>query len=50
MTDNEIIALIWALVGAVAALASIGVAWPTSVAFCVLGVVALVMAVRTERW
>jgi len=49
MSDNEIIILIWALVGAVAALAAVQLAWPTSLMFFALGVGALVMAVRTKR-
>jgi hypothetical protein len=49
MNDKEIITVIWALVGAVAALAAVQLNWPTSLMFFALGVGALVMAVRTER-
>jgi hypothetical protein len=49
MSDNEIMTLLWALVGVVAAVAAIQLSWPTSLMFFVLGVGALVMAVRAER-
>src|SRR5262245_36842682 len=46
MSDKEIITLIWALVGAVAALAAARLDWPTSLMFFGLGIGALIMAVR----
>lgn len=49
LSDKEIITCIWALVGAVAAIAAARLDWPTSLLFFALGVGALVMAVRTER-
>jgi hypothetical protein len=49
MADKEIIALIWALVGAIAALASMSMTWPASLLLFALGIGSLVMAVRVER-
>ena len=50
MTDKEMIVWTWALVGVVAALAAVGLNWPTSLLFFALGVGALIMALRTEWW
>jgi hypothetical protein len=49
MSEKDIVTWLWALVGAAAAIASLQLVWPVSVAFFALGVGALIMAYRTER-